>query len=356
MRPLLAAPLQHTGWRRLLLAFGVTLIGMFHATATPAQTDVLTTAKQLPAAYRPVGIPDSYVITPAGYFDPSCVQLVHKGEELRGDGQIRKADGSIRKVAPCRNSHFTRTGTEIPASASAVPGPGAAPLPTTDRGDISPGIAHAYVEAATWVASNATVRRMTAQWSVPANPSQVSNAVVFFFPGLEDINNTRSILQPVLGYNAYSDSNGNALHKWTIASWNCCIAGNTSASDSITTYPGNVIYGEMVANCPVGQTCTHWNVTTTDLTNNASTVLNNSDTLDQEFNWVFGIAMEVYSITNCRQYPRDGSMHISDIKLYDVNDQPITPTWGDSGSPSGLTPSCLYHVDASAPDTIYLSY
>lgn len=340
-----------SAWRRPLMAFAVTLLGLLHVASVSAQTTALTTAAQLPAAYKPVGIPSNYVVTPAGYFDPSCVQRLQRGEELRGDGQVRKTDGSVRAVAACKNSHFNGAGKEVPASASAVPTTGTAPLPSDGRNDTS-GIDHAYVEAATWVIpNNNTIRRMTAEWTVPANPSVSSAGVLFFFPGLEDISNTRSILQPVLGYNAYG-----ANHIWTIASWNCCIAGNAFASEAVQTYPGARIYGEMVANCAVGQTCTHWNVTTTDLTNNTTTVLSNSDTLDQNFNWVFGIALEVYGITNCRQYPRDGSMHIDSIKLWDFNNNPVSATWGDSGSQSGLTPSCLYHVDSSAPTTITLSY
>lgn len=337
---------------RRFMAVAVALLGLLHTVTASAQTATLTTAGQLPAAYKPVGIPSNYVVTPAGYFDPSCVQRLQRGEELRGDGQVRKTDGSVRAVAGCKSSHFNSAGKEVPAAASAVSASttATAPLPTTGRGDTS-GIDHAYVEAATWVIPNTTIRRMTAEWTVPSNPSVSSAGVLFFFPGLEQIGNTRSILQPVLGYNAYG-----ANHIWTIASWNCCIEGNAFASDAVQTYPGARIYGEMVANCAVGQTCTHWNVTTSDLTNNTTTVLSNSDTLDQNFNWVFGIALEVYGITNCRQYPRDGSMHIDDIKLWDFNNNPVTATWGDSSSQAGLTPSCLYHVDSSAPTTITLSY
>ncbi|UPG91565.1 hypothetical protein L2Y96_07285 [Luteibacter aegosomaticola] len=346
------------GKRHLLgwLFASLALAGSASAQATD-NTPALTTVGQAGAAYRAPGVPDNYVITPGGYFDPACVQHIAPGEALQGDGQVRQANGRMRQVAPCTRPHFTRDGVAL------APGEGAEQSPVRVRSlakaagtpTAQPDIAHAYVESATWVASNNQMRRMTADWVVPTNPSVVSNGVVFFFPGLEDLSNVRSILQPVLGYNAYS-SNGVANHIWTIASWNCCIAGNVFSSDAVQTYPGNRIHGEMVMDCPVGTNCQRWTVTTTDQTMGNTTTLANTDTIDQEFDWVFGVAMEVYGITNCRQYPRDGSMTVSNIQLWDLNNTPVTPSWSGTGSTTSLQPSCLYHVDATRADAITISY
>ena len=38
---------------------------------------------------RPASVPSGYVITPFGYFHPSCVRQVNEGETLLGDGRIR---------------------------------------------------------------------------------------------------------------------------------------------------------------------------------------------------------------------------------------------------------------------------
>ena len=37
---------------------------------------------------RPAGVPDGYVITPFGYFHPSCVRQLTEGETLLADGII----------------------------------------------------------------------------------------------------------------------------------------------------------------------------------------------------------------------------------------------------------------------------
>ena len=55
-----------------------------------------TAHAQAPAGpNRPMGVPDGYVITPSGYFHPSCVRQLAEGAALLADGRIiRHADGT----------------------------------------------------------------------------------------------------------------------------------------------------------------------------------------------------------------------------------------------------------------------
>jgi hypothetical protein len=48
----------------------------------------LTAARTLQHS-RPPGVPDNYVITPNGYFDPACVKRVEVGAAIFGNNSIR---------------------------------------------------------------------------------------------------------------------------------------------------------------------------------------------------------------------------------------------------------------------------
>ena len=60
---------------------------------------------------RPANVPSDYVITPFGYFHPSCVRQTQEGETLLADGRIRFADGSEETAAPaCGFPRYTPKG------------------------------------------------------------------------------------------------------------------------------------------------------------------------------------------------------------------------------------------------------
>ncbi len=61
-----------------------------------------------------------------------------------------------------------------------------------------------------------TIEEVYSQWTVPPAPASNDGQTLYFFNGLEDINDVVSIIQPVLGWN------GNGLSNWSIAAWNCC--------------------------------------------------------------------------------------------------------------------------------------
>lgn len=91
---------------------------------------------------------------------------------------------------------------------------------------------------------------------------------LIFFPGFEDINNTESILQPVLGW--YQG-------QWTVASWNCCLNGIATSSPAVDVSAADEIYGSITSTCPAGTLCcAAWNVLTLDMPTGESTTL--SDT------------------------------------------------------------------------------
>jgi hypothetical protein len=91
--------------------------------------------------------------------------------------------------------------------------------------------------------------------TVPPTPANFEGQTLFFFffPGLEDINDTVSILQPVLIYN---------VSGWSVAYYNCCLSGSIGVSTPIPVSPGDEIVSSITENSKPGTlTCATWNVT-----------------------------------------------------------------------------------------------
>lgn len=141
-------------------------------------------------ANRPATVPDDFLATPFGFFHPSCVASLAKGEKLLPDRRIVHADGSIESEArACNFPHFSATG-KLARTAQ---------KPSTSRStrpDINGWLENANV---TPQSSNIAYGALIAWWLVPPSPRDDDGQVLFFFPGLEDIDNPQtSILQPVL--------------------------------------------------------------------------------------------------------------------------------------------------------------
>src|SRR5262249_9215634 len=112
---------------------------------------------QMPAGpNRPASVPNGFVITPAGYFHPSCVMEIKKGEVLLAGGRVlQHANGTIENVSRCAYSHFPPAGEEISPDAHAVP----------------PTITHSWVEDASVTAGSSSYGELTAIWDVPLAPT-----------------------------------------------------------------------------------------------------------------------------------------------------------------------------------------
>jgi len=278
---------------------------------------------------HPVGVPDGYVITPFGYFHPSCVLRLTEGEALLADGRvIQHADGAISNIAPCDYPRYTASGEIVTAGAVGAP---------------PPTISHSWIESA-GATTSTSYGALTATWTVPPGPTSNDGQTVYFFPGLEDIDDVVSILQPVLGWNA--DFAG----AWGIASWNCCPSGITVESSPVRVKSGNEIKGTIRDACSAGTlSCSKWKVTSEDVSTGRSTALNNTPSEGQTFNWAFAGALEVYNVVQCSDYPSNGSLTFSDVALYDYNfDRISNPGWSITIWATGLTPQCGYGGQVAA--------
>jgi len=299
----------------------------------------LTAAQALPTAgaRRPSGVPEDYVITPFGYFHPSCVAHLAKGDEVRqAEKTVRHSNGTSDNIQVCAFPHFKADGEKIIGDERAA--------------KQQPTISHAWVEYASTRTSTSSYGYLYAYWSVPPAPSANDGQTVYLFPGMEDYQDVVTIIQPVLGWNSdYASA-------WGIASWNCCANGTVFEAPPTRVNSGDTILGYMFDTCAAGTlSCPTWDIVTWDLTSGNFSELINSSSQGQTFNWAFAGALEVYNIAQCGDYPSNGSIGFYNLGLF--NDRFVKiphPVWTVTNLSSGLTPQCSY--GGSVPQQLILTY
>jgi len=284
---------------------------------------------------RPAVVPVDYVITPYGYFHPSCVTHLAKGDEVRQDEKaIRHANGASDSIHVCAFPHYKADGEKVTGDEKAVK---------------DPSIGHAWVEYA-GTTTTTSYGYLYAYWQVPPAPSTNDGQTVYLFPGMEDYKDVVTIIQPVLGWNSdYASA-------WGIASWNCCASGTVFEASPQPVNAGDTILGYMFDTCAAGTlSCPTWDIVTWDLTSGNFSELLNTSSQGQTFNWAFAGALEVYNIVQCGDYPSNGSIAFHELGLY--NDKFVkiaNPAWSVTNLSSGLTPQCSY--GGSLPKELILSY
>ena len=310
----------------LVIVAALASLGTAHAEVAP-----LARVVDMASSARPAGVPLDYVITPAGYFHAACVVQLDDGEQLTPEGDVLlKHELGVRKVATCRHASFDLRGDRHAVDAQGVD---ARPAATAFSGWISDSQSSGAPPAS----------QMVADWTVPASPTTNAGQTLYFFPGLEATPNVVTILQPVLGWNSYSNST------WTMANWNCCKSGTVYTGNPITVRPGDQIHGAMVGTgCTRTSPCTSWAITSTDLTTNQTTTMKTS-AWSQLFNWYFGGVMEVYGVSACHHLPASGSITFTNVKVYDTSNVLVIPTWRTSVASSA--PRCNYAVNPSTNQT-----
>ncbi len=297
------------------------------------------TAPSLPPAgpNRPSGVPADYVITPFGYFHPSCVLQLKKGESFQDGGLLRHADGNTESVASCAYPHYWPSGELASAGSLAhktavEEGMGTAP----------PLVINGWVEDSNFIIGTAFGKAVST-WTVPPLPRIHDAQFVYFFPGL--VGNGTDILQPVLG-----SGNGTS---WAFTSWHCCPSKTAVASYSISVNPGDTLVGTMVMTCAPGTAaCPTWNVISEDKTTNQSTKLTGTPSGGETYAWGFGGVLEAYGIVQCADYPSNASLTMKTL-LYDSNLNLVpSPDWSNSLVVlSNALPQCDYAVNTSATNT-----
>jgi hypothetical protein len=324
-------------WERVLTSI-LLLAGI---AGGPLRAQQLPLATRPPAGpHRPAGVPSNYVITPFGYFHPSCVLQLNKGEHMDVGGMLHHADGSTAQVGPCQYPRYMPSGELV-----AAPSQTNNSVTEQDQGTpIQLSITHSWIENSEIFTSGGLGEEVST-WTVPPFPLINEGQDVAFFPGLQTAYGAGqdSILQPVIEY---------VGGVWYAASWNCCQSGTVWESTPIVVNPGDTMLGTTVMTCAAGTTnCRTWNVITEDQTTHQSTELSNTPT-GYEIYFATGGALEVYYVNQCLDYPPNGSISINTL-LYDSNfNQIANPGWsGALALPSSAQPQCNYGVATTATQT-----
>jgi len=283
---------------------------------------------------RPPQVPESYVITPFGYFHPSCVFEIEDGERLLADGRVEHADGMVDANAPvCGYPRYTPMGSLAPADVRNASGTKA----PTIFGWLE------YVSATT----STSYGEIAATWTVPPPPASDDAQLLFFFPGLEDINvdDNLSIVQPVLQFGRSGAGGGNY---WAIASWNCCMTGTTWNSHLVKVNPGDTILGTITSRCKKGLNyCADWKVLTKDETTGKKTLLSKTPAEGQVWNWGFSAVAEVYGVIQCSDWPANNGL-VFTVQVYDQNRKVISdPGWTGTPAAGGTDPNCNYGLNVT---------
>jgi hypothetical protein len=284
---------------------------------------------------RPATVPAGYVVTPFGYFDPTCVTHLAKGDVLRRDRTaVEHANGTYDNMHVCAYAHYTADGEKVTGD---------------ERALRQPTIGHDWIEFAS-VTTTSAYGATTAKWNVPPAPSTNDGQTLYLFNGMEDYGDLVTIMQPVLGWNSdYASA-------WGIASWNCCESGTVFEAPPAPVNSGDLILGYITNFCKGGtKVCSSWGVFTFDQTNGQASELIGTSNFGQTFNWAIGGAMEVYNIVQCGDYPSNGAIDFYEQYLYnDKFVQIANPNWKVSNLSSGYTPQCSY--GGSLPREVILTY
>jgi len=274
---------------------------------------------------RPLAVPEDYVITPFGYFHPSCVLLLAEGNTLLADGGVQHADGTVEAAHVCNYPHYTPNGMIVPVDANAS--------------EINPLTINGWLESVSATTSS-SYYKIAATWVVPPSPTSNDGQCDYFFPGFEDSNNVISIVQPVLQWGPGCYISGGA--NWLIASWNCCMSGTTWYSTPVDVSAGDTILGTISPTCKAGKNyCATWNVMSEDKTTGKKTTLAKTPADGQIWNWAFGAVSEDYGVVQCSDFP-DNSKLTFTVKLYNQKGKVITnPNWKGTQWQSG-PPTCNY--------------
>jgi len=159
-------------------------------------------------------------------------------------------------------------------------------------------------------------------WNVPTKPSSYNDQLLYTFTGLQnafgDEEQGVDIIQPVLQYGV-GPAGGGAY--WGIASWYVASSGAALHSTLQPVNDGDSIFGIMTK---ASATAEAWTITATDTTSGVTTTLNVNKKLGEFEPYAF-VTLEVYSVTDCSQYPTDPLNYVN--LIIDISKQPAVPKW-----------------------------
>lgn len=329
------------------LAFAFASMAFFglvqNARAKDTGTDYIPRAVgQLDAKLRPLAVPVDYLITPDGFFAPTCVQRVENGEAVLGDGSIQAAGGGIRKPAACTQPHYRFDGARVESSGSSFP----APVHAGPDGITSRWVEAAYVNYSD--RASTPLGRLTASWKVPAKPTNQSGQSLFFLTEVEQQGVQVTTLKPVLSYNVFGRED------WTISTW-AEMNGTSYFSEPISVDEGDLIVG--ITSCEKANACDIWTVTAIDMSKNDAQISTSQRVAAGGYtSLILGGSLEEAGASRCDQLPASSPFAFGNIFVYSSSFSPVDallrPVYGATSLP------CKFGVstNSNSPGSVFLSY
>lgn len=252
---------------------------------------------------------EDYVSTPVGQVHKTCVH------------EANNADVSVARCRYVSKVKLSATAGVAAADKSLQP-------PT-----VNGWVENSYAYAP---AANPWFGRAYSAWTVPNNPLSISNQLLYYFPGFQNLSGTLSIIQPVMQWGNNGAFGGNY---WSIASWFVNSAGVAFHSTPKVVSTGNIIDGWMIgSNCSAAGSCT-WTITT-KVRNSTTVTTTLVYTPGVIYNWAAPAALEAYRLTACNQYQGNTGIYLS-TDLY-LKTSLVRSTLPWSSSVYSVSPSCHY--------------
>jgi hypothetical protein len=192
---------------------------------------------------------------------------------------------------------------------------------------------------------------LSADFTVPATPSNVGDQVIFLFPSLTPATNP-PIIQPVLQFGEAANGGGKY---WAIANWYLTEAANSYTSKLVKVSPGDKLRGtiEGTGTCSAGR-CTSWTITLADLTQPTLKTVLTTEAGRHHFVQLQGAALETYQMTGCDQYP-PSPIAFTNITVKTNAGAAFTPTWNLFENTTA-TPDCGFEASSPSPSEIDLAF
>lgn len=320
---------------------------------------------------RPSNVPDDFIVTPNGYFHPSCVQHLEAGEVIDVEKKWITRQGFPTKRLGCNFSHFDAEGREFSPRATiglSAPPNTVCPVPNVPCGgnqvNYSPSwVIFDSIELASPIAEfwQTTI--------VPSAPTHQVGQIIYLFPGLQEGTETgANILQPVIAWNGVWGTSGYA-NQWEMVSWNCCFNGQEIFSTPVLVSPGDLIIGEMQGiNCNAAGVCPNWDVSNYDQSTVRSTQLPSTSGYNQSYYGMFGAVLEVYGVSTCDEMPASNAVWDYNPNNYQygppfamryatINGWIYTPpSWSTTVNKRTSAPACGYSSTPHTGGGFYLTY
>jgi len=284
--------------------------GCASASASPISPEPVT---QLPPpSYAEAAASPDWVPTPGGLAYASCVHEVPDGAEISADGIVTVKGVAVKTIPPCPYSGVVPVSRSMPADQNLNNG-------AIGDGTVTPpsrltGGWWLY----SWWTSSAQITRLSAEWSVPANPAS-NGALIYLFPSVEASNGS-AIVQPVLQWGTSPAGGGNywAVANWFVPANGTAIHGNLQSASAGQTITGTMSRGS--------GTSTTWTVTFTNTTAGTWSTMYVDTSGFTSWNAVQGAVLEVYNISSCNQLPNTYALLFRNIAVTSTSGS-VTPSF-----------------------------